>query len=352
MLDGGFSSMTQGSPMDEAQDYVSQMIGGFWAAQVACAAAALSLPDHLAGEAMNAEELARAADVHAPSAHRLLRAMVSLGLCTQRTDGRFTLTPAGGYLRADMPGSVRGRALFTGDMLWKQFGDLTHQVKTGEPTRMLPSGAEGFEVLKNDPPRLHAFQLAMAESSQMAAREAMKAFDFARFQRVIDVGGGYGGLLTALLQAHPHQSGVVFDLPFLQDGAQRYLTQAGVQQRARFVGGSFFEAVPVPADFDLILMKYIVHDWDDAPARVILQKTREATPEGATLVLIEQVVPDVIDATAAHQAVIRADLTMMGMGGKERTGQEYRALLAQCGWRLAATTRCGPAFCVLEARPA
>lgn len=335
--------------MDDARQYVSQLIGGFWAAQVACAAASLELPDRLAQGPMSAEALAAAAEAHASSVRRLLRAMVSLGLCTQEADGRFRLTEAGGLLRADAPGSVRGRALFTGDMLWKQFGDLTWQVKTGGRTRAVASGTEGFEALKADPARLHAFQSAMAESSTVAARDAMAVWDFGRFARVLDLGGGYGGVLAELLKAHPDQTGAVFDLPFLEAGAETYLQAAGVAERARFLGGSFFEAVP--GGFDLVLLKFIVHDWGDAEARAILTKARDSAGEGATLALIEQVVPDAVAATPEHQAVIRADLTMMGMGGQERTAAEYRALLAEGGWRLAAITPAGPAFSVIEARP-
>lgn len=335
--------------MESAQQYVTQLIGGYWAAQVACAAAALSLPDHLAKGPATAEDLARAAEAHAPSVRRLLRAMASLGLCTQEPDGRFALTEAGGYLRADAPGSVRGRALFIGDMLWKQFSDLTHQVKTGSRTQTLLAGAEGFEAMKDDPARLHTFQQAMAESSRTAARDAMAAYDFARFERVLDLGGGYGGVLGELLKAHPHQTGAVLDLPFLKEGAETYLRNVGVEGRVRFLGGSFFEAVP--GGFDLILMKFIIHDWDDAEAGSILRNARRSADRGATLVLIEQVVPDVVAATPEHQAVIRGDLTMMGMGGKERTAEEYRALLAESGWRLEAITPAGAQFSVIEARP-
>ncbi len=235
-------------------------------------------------------------------------------------------------------------------MLWKQFGDLTHQVRTGGRTQAVASGAEGFEALKNDPPRLHAFQQAMAESSTLAAREAMKVYDLGRFARVLDLGGGYGGVLAELLLAHPAQTGAVFDLPFLQAGAEAYLKKAGVEARARFMGGSFFETAP--GGFDLILMKFIIHDWGDAEARAILGKAREAADADATLVLIEQIVPDAIAATPVHQAVIRADLTMMGMGGQERTAEEYRALLAQSGWALTAIVPAGPAFSVIEAKPA
>jgi hypothetical protein len=336
--------------MDSAQQHANQLINGFWAAQAACAAAALSLPDHLAKGPMTADELARAADAHGPSVRRLLRGLASLGLCAQEPDGRFSLTEAGAYLRADMPGSIRGRALFTGDMLWKQFGDLTQQVKTGGRTGALISGAEGFEILKNDPPRLHAFQQAMAESSTIAARDAMQVYDFGRFACLLDLGGGYGGVLTEMLKGHPHQTGVVFDLAYLAEGAGAYLARAGVSDRARFEGGSFFEAVP--GGFELILMKFIIHDWGDEEAHAILTQTCATADAGATLVLLEQVVPDAIAATAEHQAVIRGDLTMMGMGGKERTAEEYRALLAGAGWRLEQIIPSGAAFSVIEAKPA
>jgi hypothetical protein len=341
--------------VDNPQQYVTQLIGGYWAAQVACAAAALSLPDQMAHGPRTAEDLAAGAQAHAPSVRRLLRAMVSLGLCTQEADGRFALTDAGACLRADTPGSVRGRALFIGDRLWKQFSDLTHQVKTGGHTQTLLGGAEGFEAMKDDPAALHTFQQAMAESSRMAARDAMVVYGFGRFARVLDLGGGYGGVLGELLKAHPGQTGAVFDLPFLKDGAGAYLTSAGVADRAGFLGGSFFESVPRGFEFggfDLILMKFIIHDWGDQEARTILKNARAAAGGDTTLVLIEQVVPDVIAVTPEHQAVIRGDLTMLGIGGKERTAEEYGVLLAHSGWRLAAIVPSGAAFSVIEGRPA
>ena len=335
--------------METPQQYVTHLIGGYWAAQVACAAAALALPDRLADGPRTAEDLAQASEAHAPSVRRLMRAMVSLGLCTQEPDGRFALTEAGGYLRDGVPGSVRGRALFIGDRLWAQFSDLTHQVKTGGRSQAVLGGAEGFEAMKNDPAGLHTFQQAMAESSRTAAQGAMAAYDFGRYARVLDLGGGYGGVLGELLKTHPGQTGAVCDLPFLKDGAEAYLAKAGVADRATFIGGSFFEAVP--DGFDLILMKFIIHDWSDPEATTILQKSRAAADADATLVLIEQVVPDTIEATPLHQATIRGDLTMMAIGGQERTAGEYRVLLADCGWRLTAITPAGAQFSVIEAKP-
>ena len=142
----------------------------------------------------------------------------------------------------------------------------------------------------------------------------------------------------------------MFDLPYLEEGAVAYLRQAGVGDRAGFIGGSFFEAVP--SGFDLIVMKFIVHDWGDGEARAILAKAREAADGVTTLVLLEQVIPDLIEVSIDHQSAIRADLTMMGMGGKERTAGEYRALLAEAGWRLRRIIPSGGAPSVIEAEPA
>jgi hypothetical protein len=336
--------------MNPAQQHISALINGFWAAQVINAAAILQLPERLAEGPKTAAALAEEAGAHTPSLYRLMRALQTLGLVEAAGDGRYGLTDAGQFLRADVPGSVRGRALFTGDMLWKQFSDLTHVVKTGGRTQAVVSGAEGFAALASDPPRLHAFQQAMAESSTVAARDAMKVYDFGRFARVLDLGGGYGGVLSELLKAHPQQTGAVCDLAYLADGARAYLAAAGVGARGRFFGGDFFQAAP--EGYDLYLMKFIIHDWDDDSARVILANTRKAAGEAATLVLLEQVVPETLGQTPDDQAVIRGDLTMMGMGGKERTAAEYRELLAEAGWRLTEITPSGASFSVIEAKPA
>jgi hypothetical protein len=335
--------------MTTAAEHVSALINGFWAAQVANAAAALKAPDHLAGRPLSAPELAAAAGADGSSMLRLLRAMQTLGLVVRQDDGRFALTEAGQLLRSDVEGSVRGRALFTGDMLWKQFGDLAEQVRTGGRTKAVVSGAEGFAALVQDPPRLHAFQQAMAESSLRAAREALTAYDFGRFATVLDLGGGYGGVLSELLKAHPRQTGAVCDLGYLEEGALGFLAGAGVEARSRFIAGDFFEAVP--SGFKLYLMKFIVHDWGDGDAARILRNVRTAAGQ-ATLALLEQVVPDRLTHSAADQAVIRGDLTMMGMGGKERTAEEYRELLQGAGWRLSGIIPAGSSFSVIEALPA
>ncbi|MGH8217921.1 MAG: methyltransferase [Steroidobacteraceae bacterium] len=333
-----------------AGQHLSALINGYWAAQVINVAAMLGIADRLAQEPLSADELAAAAQAHAPSVFRLMRALHTLGICRAVGNGRFELTPAGQFLRADVPGSLRGRAMFTGDLLWRQFGELAHVVRSGERTRVIASGPEGFEALAADPARLDAFQQAMAEGSVRAAQDALRVYDFSRFATVLDLGGGYGGVLAVVLAGHPSMRGAVCDLAYLAQPALRYLERAGVADRARFLPGDFFRSVP--AGYDAYVMKFVIHDWDDERAASILENCRAAAAPSARVILIEQVVPEVLGTSAADQAVIRADLTMMSVGGKERTAEEYRALLAGAGWRLERVVRASAEFSVLEAAPA
>lgn len=333
-----------------AAQHLSALINGYWAAQVLNVAATLGIADQLAQGPRSAGELASIVNAHGPSVFRLMRALLTLGVCRAVEGGRFELTPAGQFLRAEVPGSLRGRALFTGDMLWRQFGDLNHVVKSGERTRAVVSGPEGFEALAADPARLDAFQQAMAEGSVRAARDALRVCDFSRFGQVLDLGGGYGGVLAVLLASHPRMSGAVCDLAYLAPSATRYLERAGVADRGRFIPGDFFQSVP--GGFDAYVMKFIIHDWDDERAARILANCRAAAAPSARVLLLEQVVPEALGTSAADQAVIRADLTMMTVGGKERTAEEYRALLAGAGWRLERSVRASAEFSVLEAAPA
>jgi hypothetical protein len=326
------------------------LIDSFWAVPVITAAAQLEIPERLAATPKDSRTLARETGAHEPSLHRLLRALETLGLCRAVEGRRYLLTDTGHLLRADSPQSLRGRALHTGDMLWKQLGDLYDQVKTGGRTQAFPTGSEGFAALKNEPARLHKFQTNMAEGSRRAAQAAMRVYDFNTFAKVLDLGGGYGGVLAELLRAYPHQRGAVCDLAFLEKGALEYLSSAGISTRSSFVQGDFFAAVP--DGYDLYLLKYILHDWDDEQALRILRNVRLAVGTHSRLVVIEQIVPESLTMSATDQDVIRADLVMMSVGGKERTAAEYRALFTDSGWNLSSILPTGTVFSLIEGKPA
>jgi hypothetical protein len=339
--------MTQTDTLNPPARQLSELINGFWTTQVISTAVDLGIPDVLAVGPLTAESIAGAVSAHAPSVFRLMRGLQTLGICQRLEDGRFELTAAGELLRADVPGSLRGRALFNGGMLWKQFGDLSHCVKTGERMRAHASGEEGFNELASDPVRLASFQKAMAEGSIRATLDAMKVYNFGQFTALLDLGGGYGGVLSVLLETFPKMTGAVCDLAYLAQSASEFLAHAGVSERGRFLGGNFFEAVP--RGYDAYIMKYILHDWDDAHALRILNNCRAAASGATKIVLLEQLVPGQLGTGFTDQAVIRADLTMLGVGGKERTAAEYGELFASTGWRLSSVTPTSGEFSVLEA---
>jgi len=325
------------------------LIDGFWAVPVISTAAQLGIPERLAAGPKSSQTLATETGAHASSLQRLLRALVTLGLCTETAPDEYALTDTGHQLRADLPESLRGRALHTGDMLWKQLGDLYDQVKTGGATKAFPTGSEGFEALKKDPARLHKFQTNMAEGSRRAAQAAMQVYDFSPFARILDLGGGYGGVLAELLKAHPNHKGAVCDLAYLERGALDYLSSAGVGERSSFAHGDFFASVP--KGYDLYLMKFILHDWDDEHVLQILRNLRAAAGSHSRLLIIEQIIPEALSTSVADQDVIRADLVMMSVGGKERTEAEYRALFADSGWSLSRMVPTRTMFSLIEGKP-
>ena len=344
IISAGSAQVSKDNSSADAAARLSLLIEGYWSTQTINAAVQLGVPDLLGAGAVDVAAMARASGAHAPSLARLMRGLVTLGICEAEGEAGYRLTGLGRLLRSDAEGSMRGRALFAGGMLSRQFSDLVSVVKTGQRQ---PSAPPDFETL--DAASLAVFQQAMAESSLKAARDAVDVYDFSQFRRVLDVGGGFGGVLAFLLQRFPDLCGDVFDLQMVGEGARSFLTAEGLGTRAGFIGGDFFKSVP--DGYDCYQLKYILHDWNDERALTILKSCRAAMSPDARLVVLEQIVPDVLKDDMAHRAVIRGDLTMLTVGGKERTAEEYRILLAEAGLRLTAIRPTRSTFGVIEAVP-
>jgi hypothetical protein len=332
--------------MREEREFIRLMNGGVLS-QAASVAAELGIADALASGPRRVEELAKARGCHAPSLYRLLRALASLDLCTEREDGAFALTALGSLLRSDAPQSLRSWAVFCGKYLWPLWGNLLHSVRTGQSA----SGeSDGFAGLKHDEQAALVFNRAMAELTRLVAAEVVRCYRFDGMRRIVDVGGGYGALLAAVLQAQPGAQGVLLDLPHAIEGARAHLSAAGLTGRCELVAGDFFESVPGGAD--AYLLKAVVHDWDDERARLILRNCRRAIPRHGRLLLIERIVPARFEPCWLHHAIARVDLTMLvGFTGRERTEAEFRDLLGASGFRLAGITATSLEYGVIEALP-
>jgi hypothetical protein len=211
--------------------------------------------------------------------------------------------------------------------------------------------------MASDPQSAAIFYQAMVEMTRLAAGALIKAYDFSGVHTLIDIGGGYGLLLAAILAAYPEMSGKVFDLPHCQEGATRLLAERGVAGRAEFVVGSFFDSVPSGAD--AYVLKSVIHDWDDEKSLTIFEKCRAAMSErtrrkgGARLLIIEPIVPDRMGSSSHDGVIVGSDLNMLVMaGGRERTEAEFRSLLEAAGLRIALIVAAPPtAFSVIEALP-
>jgi orsellinic acid C2-O-methyltransferase len=307
-----------------------ELINASWTTQAICAACVLRLPETLAAGALGADALAEATGCHAPSLARLMRALVTLGVCDFDDAGRYRLTAVGELLREDHALSVRAWALLAGGPIWQRWSELDQSVRSGSSHRRRHGGVDGFEDLGASAAAAALFYQAMVAITRPIAAAVADAIDPAGVQRVVDVGGGSGELLAQVLAAHPSLHGVLFDLPHGLEGATAVLERAGVAARCTRVAGSFFDTMPEGAE--LYLLKSVLHNWDDARCVQILRGCRSAmAPQGRVLV-IERVMSERPGCTRHDRAVARSDLNMLvALSGRERTVREFAALFAQAG---------------------
>ena len=322
------------------------LINGFQITQAIHVASTLHIADHLKDGPRSSDELAALTKSHTGSLYLLLRALAAVGVFREDGNGTFALTPMGDCLRAGSATPIGAWAEYVGSpYIWKTWGHLQHSIQTGENAFRNVNG-KGIWDYRTEHPELGAvFDRSMTELSRGAAEAVISAYDFSAFRRVVDVGGGRGLMLAAILNAHPGMRGTLFDLPGVVAGARPVLEQYGVIDRCETVGGNFFEAVPEAGD--AFIMRAVIHDWEDDEAIVILKTCRRSMRETAKLILIERIVAPPNESPATKFG----DLNMLVLpGGRERTREEFLDLLARSSFELTGIAPAGNAN-VIEARP-
>lgn len=311
------------------RDVVVRLMDGYIQTQLLYVAARLRLPDLLENGPLSADDLAAAAGADVSVLHRILRGLAINGIVEEH-EGVFRLTDAGRYLQSGKKDSLQGAILTRGDLYYRAASGLLEAAQSGGGAFRHVFGTEFFEHLSASPDRLVAFQESMVARSQLEAAEVVAAYDFSRFQHIVDVGGGFGVTLTAILKSYPDLQATLFDRPEVVQGAPERLRAAGVDARCTVAGGDAFAAVPHGGD--LYLLSRVIHDWNDDDAVRILRSCRAAMNHDATLALIEAVIPDRV---SERPAAILMDLHMLVIGlGKERTAGEFSALLSRAGFEL------------------
>jgi hypothetical protein len=296
----------------------------------------------------DAEEIAELTGAHSPTLYRFLRALGEVGVVAELKNRRFALTPFSEVLRSDVPGSLRDRATIIGLPFQRDpWTDLYETIRTGESAFDRVYGTTLFDYLAEHHEDAAVFDAAMASVSATLTVSIVQAYDFTPFSTVVDVGGGRGGLLAAILAANPHLQGVLFDTPAVVAGAEEVISSAQVFDRCKVVSGDFFDSVPEGGD--AYLLSNVIHNWDDDHAVQILGRCRAAMVNTGCVLLAELVLPE----GAAPSMAKLADLGMLIMtsGGRERTEAEYRRLCHRAGLRLTRIVPSAGLVRLLEAVP-
>ena len=321
-----------------------RLVNGYYISQAIHVAASLGIADLLADGTRTSDDLANEAGADPDTLYRLLRALASVGVLHEGDGRLFSLTPVGALLRSDVPGSLHGWAAYAGrPYFWAAWAELLHSVRTGENAFRHVHGQDIWSYRADRPDESMLFDAAMKALTEASNAALIDAFDFSRFETLVDVGGGNGALLADVLASNPALRAVLFDQAHVVAGAEQVLEAAGVADRCRIESGNFFEAVPEGGD--AYLLKSIIHDWEDEDSSAILRVVRAAMPEGAALLVVER------DLGAPNEDAPAkfSDLNMLvGPGGRERTQDEYAALLESTGFRLVGATPTAGTHTVFE----
>ena len=326
-----------------------EMLMDAFVAQAITTAADLGIADALAKGPLSAQDLASAVDANTDALRRLMRALISRGIFRQRRDGRYDLTPLAEPLRSDADVSLAAWARWAGSpQLRERWSHLTEGIRAGRCVAADMNGQNMFDYLAGEPELNQIFNQAMTDVSELSIAPVMAAYDFATFgpsPTIVDVGGGHGRMLSAILAATPGARGVLFDMPTVVAGAPEELRRYRVEDRVETAEGSFFDDV-IPVGGDVYVLKNVIHDWMDDDAERILRNVRSASGEGWHLVVIELVIP-----THDRDSPVKwLDLDMfLSAAARERTADEYARLLERAGFRLTRVVQTASPFCLIEA---
>ena len=315
---------------DNPREMLLQMASGYWVSKALHCAAKFAWADHIHGGKTAVGEIAAASGTVPELTHRVLRALASLGIFEETDPGHFGLTEAAERLRSDHPESVRDFVHMVGWDLFEAWGHLDDTLQGGPPGIFDAFGDNYFREISSDPEKVRVFDGAMQVIHGGETEFLLGQHDFSHHQVFMDVGGGNGSNLHGFLTKYQNAKGILFDLPPVVGGAQSTLPEDEARSRIEFRGGDFFQEVPGQAD--AIMLRHIVHDWNDDDSATILRNATAALAPGGMIYIIEKIIAPGNDP--GFEKLL--DLNMMVIGGKERTREQYQALAAAAGLKVAA----------------
>ncbi len=322
--------------MTETSDTIGNMVQnstltgmamGYFRSRVLCAAARLGVADAFGGQERTVDQLASLCKAEPASLHRLLRALASFNVVAETAPARFVLTPFGEPLRKDAPGSEWAGIVFWADLLADSWSYLTECVRTGDNAFRIMEREGVTSRWSKDPKAGAIFRAVMGTAPAEDDMPIARAWDFSNYHMVADLGGGGGALISAVLMAFPNLRGMLVDRPESIDQATLRFESDRLAVRCELLAADLCNSVPAGAD--VYMMKHVLHGYEDVAAIGILRNCRSVLPEEGRLLVIEFVLPDVVDYAGSELELrLMSDLNMLAVtGGKERTAMEWKALL-------------------------
>jgi ubiquinone/menaquinone biosynthesis C-methylase UbiE len=310
---------------------MSQIITGQLLSRCVSLVAELAIADHLKNGPQGAPWLAATTGTNPDALYRVLRMLASLGIFSELPNRQFQNSALSEILCSDAPDSLRDLARWFGTAFHCGIvADLDYSVQTGNPTFIKHQPEKtAFEVLSQDQEAQRIFNDAMTGLSLADGSALVQSYDFSRFARVIDVGGGHGTLAVMIARAAPQAKVRVLDLAHVIDGAKKRIEKEGLEDRIEAIAGSFLDKIPAPAD--LCTLKRVIHDWDDDISRRILTNCRNALEDGGRVLVCETLITPGPESIAANLFDIEM---LVGPGGRERTEPEFAQLFAAAGLKL------------------
>lgn len=293
-------------------------------------AAELGISDFLAIENLSIEEISLKTNTHSPSLYRMMRLLVNVGLYYETEDHKFALKPMGDLLRIDSKKSMRNYALFMGsEWIWNVWGHGKYSIESGNTSQQEIYGKGIFEFLNENENLKGIFNRGMTSGTLRSVEQIINSYKFSNQKTIVDVGGGNGILLAKILKTSPELKGVLYDQYSVIEKSEITFLEEGVNDQVKLIGGNFFNSVPHGGD--LYILKYILHDWDDESAVVILKNIASVLNRNSRLIIIETILSK---DNESNIAILRDMIMLFLVGGKERTKDEYEILINKSGLQL------------------
>ena len=311
-------------------DGILQLGLGFWGSKALLSAVELGVFTELASGPKDLAGPTAGLGLHPRSARDFFDALVALRIIDRQGGMYVNSAEADRYLDRGKPTYLGGLLEMCNARLYGFWGHLTDALRTGQPQNEIRQGEDLFGALYADPKRLEAFLKAMSGISIATAGVMAAAFPWQEFRSFVDVGCAQGGCSTVIAAAHPHLSGIGFDLPPVRPIFEAYAAERGLADRLRFQAGDFF-ADPLPSA-DVVIMGHILHDWDLPKKQMLLAKAYEALPPGGAVIVYEALIDD-DRRENAFGLLMSLNMLIETQGGFDFTGADCIGWMRLAGFR-------------------